>query len=158
MVLGKICAYIVTKAEYYRKMKKEKAYENVSIGKDCVIKGNVEIGAGTNVNFAYIIAGPTSKIQIGKKCQISYNVHIRAHSKKVSDLHSYIDEDIIIGDNVWIGVNVFIKPGITIGDNAVIGANTVVTKDVPERNLAIGGEMRLVPITDKSRATSSDVS
>jgi maltose O-acetyltransferase len=49
---------------------------------------------------------------------------------------------------VWIGVNVFIKPGITIGNNAVIGANTVVTKDVPEKSLAIGGEMRIIPITN----------
>ena len=148
MVLGKICAFIVTKAEYYRKTKTEDRFANVSIGKDSVIKGNVEIGAGTNINYAHIIAGPNSIVRIGENCQISYNVHIRAHSKKVSDLHSYKDEDIVIGNNVWIGVNVFIKPGITIGDNSVIGANTVVTKDVPERSLATGGEMRITSITD----------
>ena len=149
MVLGKICAFIVTKAELYRKMNKEKEFTNVSIGKDCVIRGNVEIGSGTSINYAHIISGPNSKVRIGRNCQISYNVHIRGHSKKVSDLHSYTDDDIVIGDNVWIGVNVFIKPGITIGNNAVIGANTVVTKDVPEKSLAIGGEMRLIPINSK---------
>ena len=139
MVLGKICAYIVTKAEYYRKMKIEERFPNVSLGKDCVIKGNVEIGEGTSINSAHIVSGPNSKVRIGKNCQISYNVHSRGHSKKVSDLSSYTDEDIVIGDNVWIGVNVFIKPGVTIGDNAVIGAYTVVTKDVPEKSLATGG-------------------
>jgi len=149
MVLGKICAFIVTKAEQYRKMKIEEGFADVSIGKDCVIRGNIEIGQGTNINSAHIVSGPNSKIKIGKNCQISYNVQIRAHSKKVSDLHSYTDEDIVIGDNVWIGVNVFIKPGITIGNNAVIGANTVVTKNVPNKSLAIGGEMRIVPITDE---------
>ena len=149
MVLGKICAYIVTKAEYYRKSKIEEGFTDVSIGKDSVIRGNVEIGPGTNINSAQIVSGPNSKIKIGKNCQISYNVQIRAHSKKVSDLHSYTDEDIVIGDNVWIGVNVFIKPGITIGNNAVIGANTVVTKDVPDKSLAIGGEMRIIPISDE---------
>ena len=149
MVLGKICAFIVTKAEYYRKMKKEEGFTNVSLGKDCSIRGDVEIGVGTNINSAHIVSGPNSKIRIGKNCQIAYNVHIRAHSKKASDLHSYTDEDIIIGDDVWIGVNVFIKPGITIGNNAVIGANTVVTKDVPEKSLAIGGDMRIIPINNK---------
>ncbi|MFX1605947.1 MAG: acyltransferase [Promethearchaeota archaeon] len=149
MVLGKICAFIVTKAESYRRTKIENRFANVTIGKDSVIRGNVEIGAGTNINYAHIIAGPNSKIRIGENCQISYNVHIRAHSKKVGDLHSYTDEDIVIGNNVWVGVNVFIKPGITIGDNSVIGANTVVTKDVPERSLATGGEMRITTITDK---------
>ena len=36
-----------------------------------------------------------------------------------------------IGNDVWIGENVFFVGGITIGDGAVILAGAVVTKDVP---------------------------
>lgn len=36
-----------------------------------------------------------------------------------------------IGNDCWIGENVFLKGGITIGDGAVLLAGAVVTKDVP---------------------------
>jgi acetyltransferase-like isoleucine patch superfamily enzyme len=39
-------------------------------------------------------------------------------------------EKIIIGNDVWIGVNAIVMDGVTIGDGAVIGAGSVVTKDV----------------------------
>lgn len=45
---------------------------------------------------------------------------------------------IVIGNRVWIGINVTICPGVTIGDNAVIAAGSVVTKDVPA-NAIVGG-------------------
>lgn len=45
---------------------------------------------------------------------------------------------IVIGNRVWIGINVTICPGVTIGDNAIIAAGSVVTKDVPE-NAIVGG-------------------
>jgi acetyltransferase-like isoleucine patch superfamily enzyme len=40
-------------------------------------------------------------------------------------------KDVIIGDNVWIGVNVVIMPGVQIGNNSIIGSSSVVTKNVP---------------------------
>jgi len=39
--------------------------------------------------------------------------------------------DMIIGSDVWIGIETLLLPGIKIGDRAVIGAGAVVTKDVP---------------------------
>ena len=38
--------------------------------------------------------------------------------------------NVIIGNDVWIGLDVLILNGLTIGDGAVIGANSVVTKNV----------------------------
>ena len=38
--------------------------------------------------------------------------------------------DIIIGDYVRIGQNIFIDPGLIIGENAIVGANSVVSKNV----------------------------
>lgn len=36
----------------------------------------------------------------------------------------------VIGNDVWIGVNAYVKSGVVIGDGAIIGAGTIVTKDV----------------------------
>lgn len=37
-------------------------------------------------------------------------------------------EEVIIGDNVFIGMEALILKGVHIGDGAIIGARTVVTK------------------------------
>lgn len=39
--------------------------------------------------------------------------------------------NIVIGDDVWIGVRSTILSGVTVGQGAVIAAGSVVTKDVP---------------------------
>lgn len=51
---------------------------------------------------------------------------------------------IIIGENVWIGINVRICKGVTIGDNSIIGANSVVTKSIPANCIAAGNPAKVV--------------
>jgi acetyltransferase-like isoleucine patch superfamily enzyme len=51
---------------------------------------------------------------------------------------------VIIEAGVFIGVGAIIKPGVHIGRSAYIGAGSIVTKDVPERTLAVGAPARLV--------------
>lgn len=46
--------------------------------------------------------------------------------------------DIIIGNDVWIGLNTVIMSGVTIGDGAVIGACSVVTKNVSPYSITAG--------------------
>lgn len=45
---------------------------------------------------------------------------------------------IIIGKNVWIGVNVIVVLGVIIGDNVIIVVGVVVIKNVVE-NIIVGG-------------------
>ena len=45
---------------------------------------------------------------------------------------------IVIGDNVWIGMNSVVLPGVNIGDNVVIASNSVVNKDIPANSIAAG--------------------
>ena len=45
---------------------------------------------------------------------------------------------IIIGNNVFIGINSIILPNVNIGDNVVIGAGSIITKDVPN-NVTVAG-------------------
>ena len=50
----------------------------------------------------------------------------------------YVEKDIIIGNDVWLGANSTIVAGITIGDGTVVAAGSVVTKDLPSYVIAGG--------------------
>jgi len=77
------------------------------------------------------------RIEIGSNVAISENVTIRD-----SDNHSFNGghpaEAVIIGNDVWIGINVTILKGVTIGDGAVIAAGSLVNRDVPAKSLVAG--------------------
>lgn len=87
------------------------------------------------------------KVTIGKDCAIAWGVTICDH-----DFHRlYIDgvqqietAPVLIGNNVWIGMNATILKGVTIGDGAVIAAESVVTKDVPARSLVGGNPAKII--------------
>jgi acetyltransferase-like isoleucine patch superfamily enzyme len=51
---------------------------------------------------------------------------------------------IIIGKNVWIGINCLILPGVTIGDHSVIAAGSIVTKSIPARSVAAGAPAKVI--------------
>lgn len=51
---------------------------------------------------------------------------------------------IVIGDHVWIGMNVMVLKGVTIGDGAVVAAGSVVNKDVPPHCLVGGVPARVI--------------
>jgi len=46
--------------------------------------------------------------------------------------------DVIIGNDVWIGLDALIMNGVKVGDGSIIGANSVVTKDVKPYELVAG--------------------
>ena len=52
--------------------------------------------------------------------------------------------DVVIGNDVWIGMNATILPGVRIGDGAVIGANSLVTRDVPAYSIVAGNPAKII--------------
>lgn len=50
----------------------------------------------------------------------------------------------VIGNDVFIGVNVTVLDGVRIGDGAVIGAGAVVTEDIPPYAIAVGVPAKVV--------------
>ncbi len=100
------------------------------------LKGiGVTIGEGTKIYDpvnTHIDEYRPYLITIGKNCKIAKGVTILSHSgdwfvaqSMYGDVVGSADE-VCIGDNVFIGMNVTILKGVHIGDNVIIGANSLV--------------------------------
>lgn len=88
---------------------------------------------GSYAKSGEILSG-VMNLKIGELCAIGRNRSMQARTHGVADpvismeavRNQKVEKDIMIGDRVWIGDNVFIRKGVTIGDNAFVGANSVV--------------------------------
>lgn len=90
---------------------------------------SIVIGNNCRINGAYIHA--QSSISIGNNCVIASGVNIiDSNGHQVKSLNRTTGRDdpmpIIIGDNVWIGINAIVLKGTELGDNCVVAAGSVV--------------------------------
>ena len=106
-------------------------------------EGEIFFGNNVSINKGFSIVS-RKLIVFGNNIIIGPNVMIYDHdhnfSKKSVLFHKlgYKSSPITIGNNVWIGANVFISKGVKIGSNVVVAANSVITKDVPKNSLVAG--------------------
>lgn len=53
-------------------------------------------------------------------------------------------KDIVVEEDVWIGINVTLLSGAHIGRGAIVGACSVVTKEIPPYAIAVGNPAKVV--------------
>ncbi|MFL9844954.1 acyltransferase [Flavobacterium rhizosphaerae] len=144
------------KLDYYKSIMKFVG-ENVRIDSDVniIVPKNFSIGSNSSIaSFTTIYA--THGIKIGENCWISSNCGISSYNHVINSDNRFRDKNqdkyyskpVIIGNNVWVGMNSCILPGITIGDNSVIGSGSVVTKDVPSNEIWVGNPARMIKKID----------
>jgi acetyltransferase-like isoleucine patch superfamily enzyme len=141
-------------------------FHKVKIGNNCTIEKNVsfryegfysdgfaiEIGDKTFIgqNCTFNIA---EKITFGYYCAIASGCQFIDHNHGFESRNSYIGEQtpvnapIIIGDDVWLGVNVVVLKGVEIGRGAIVAAGSVVTKSIAPYE--IWGGMPAKKISDR---------
>lgn len=107
------------------------------------------LGLGSIIDLA-------GKIEIGNHATISPGAIILSHLSVGFSDHPLINsypkkvEKTIIGNGVFIGANATVLSGVTIGKETMIGAGSVVTKNIPEKVLAVG-----VPAVIKRKLTNN---
>lgn len=144
--------------------------EYITIGNNSYFDKNVELYAWKNyagiINEPSLVIGEgcsfgrnnlitcSRKIIIGNNCLTGRCVTITDNNHGDSSYESLKTpplkrplvnkNDVIIGDNVWIGDKSTILSGVEIGDGAVIAANSVVTKNVPSYSVVAGIPAKII--------------
>lgn len=135
----------------------------VKIGSGCTIGRRVKgYHAGMPFYTTLLNDGNESHITIGDKCRMN-GVYIHAHNNivignncvfaagiSIIDSNGYelyskdrtvghdTPKPIIIGNNVWVGLNAVILKDTTIGNNSVVAAGSVVKGHYPENSVIQG--------------------
>ena len=119
----------------------------IGINHKCIIStheaGSV-ISIGNNCGFSGTVIGAFTKINIGNNVRCGANTVITDGDWHSDDNRTGQSKPVLLGDNVWLGLNVVVLKGVTIGENSVIGAGSIVTKDIPANVIAAGNPCRIL--------------
>lgn len=126
---------------------------NVFIGKDVEISTNknIFIGEKTSIQSRANIFGD---VKILSNCVIGPNLYVSSFSHKFAKSSSQliinqdkipsISKEVVINEDCFIGINVFIKPGVNIGRGCVIGANTNIITNLEPYSVVVGNPSKLL--------------
>jgi len=82
-------------------------------------------------------------ITLRRGATISQNCHLCAGTHDYSRWSMpLVTAPITVGENAWLGADVFVGPGVSIGELCVVGARSVVVKDLPPRMVCAGHPCR----------------
>jgi acetyltransferase-like isoleucine patch superfamily enzyme len=164
VTIGKNCTFyglpIVTRA-YNSKIligdgcsfRSDKSSNLIGLNRKCIIstfgEGTV-LKIGNNSGFSGTVIGAANSITIGNNVLSGANVLITDFDwhpidpEKRHTREGVQSAPVVIGNNVWLGINSVILKGVTIGDNTVIGANSLVVKDIPANVIAAGNPCKVL--------------
>ncbi len=103
-----------------------------------------------------IINSPQEKVYIKKYTVLAAHVTLITNSHRstvgipqfllgVSHIHDK-SEDLVIGEDVWVGAGAFILPGAQLGRGCIVAAGAIVTKPVPPYALVAGIPAKIIAV------------
>ena len=133
----------------------------IKYGNNCIVHGHVGLKLSSNSaisigDYFYMssVLRAHKSIVIGNNVKFGANVTIMdsdAHSmnylyrRNLSvDMAHKADAEVVIEDDVFIGMNTIILKGVTIGARSVIGAGSVVVKSIPSDCIAAGNPAKVI--------------
>lgn len=104
---------------------------NAEIGSFCSIASDVCVGMGTH-DMSKLSTSPL------------FNEKRNGTGHSWTNQISFPYENVVVGNDVWIGERALIMGGVTIGNGAVVGAGAIVTRDVPPYAIVGGVPAKII--------------
>lgn len=127
--------------------------KNVVVSPGCIIAGhgNISLGDNTYIGPECLLYSTGAKLKIGKDVTIGPRVAIVTGDHRFDVIGNKInenkeklpqnDQNVIIEDDCWIGINVNIFKGVTIGRGSVIAGGATVVRDIPPYSVYISKDL-----------------
>lgn len=108
----------------------------------------MKIGENCHINTMSFSTEPYL-IEIGNHVAISAGTDLVTHDGAVwcfreENKDADIFGKIVIGNNVFIGINCTILPNTTIGNNCIVGAGSIVRGKFPDNTVIIGNPAKVI--------------
>ena len=113
----------------------------------------LDIGSDTMISIGAKLDVRRGRIRIGSGCFVTYGAVILSHdrARMLVDPGDPGEANVLIDDNVFVGVNSVILPGVHIGAHSVIGAGAIVSRNVPPGCVIAGNPAKVVKVIDRFR-------
>ncbi len=125
-----------------------------NIKAEIAVRDGAFVKIGNNCGFSSPVINIRKGLTIGNHATVgarvtfldsdSHSLNYRDRRDAEKDAENRNDAEIVVGDDVLIGVNAMILKGVHIGDRSIIGAGSVVTRDVPADCIAAGNPAKII--------------
>ena len=109
----------------------------LEVGDDCGFTGTTLVAADRITIGDRVLVGGNASI-------VDFDFHPLTPEARAENINAGAAAPIVIGDDVFVGMEALVLKGVTIGDGAVVGAGAVVTQDVPPRTVVAGNPAQAV--------------
>lgn len=121
-----------------------------------VAKRGAQIKIGDKVGISGVSIYAHDSIEIGNDTLIGANVKIIDNdfhpvdpvARKNNDNSKIGHAPVVIGENVFIGMNSIVLKGTKIGNNCVVGAGSVVHGEFPDNSIIAGNPARIIKVIE----------
>ena len=108
----------------------------------CQLLIGKNFACGENLHIS--LNGIRRKISIGDNCMFSWNVYVWTTDghlifDKTTGERSSQEQNVVIGNHVWVGRHASVHKGAIVPDGCIVGANSFVTKAFRENNVILAG-------------------
>ncbi len=125
---------------------------SIGLNRRCYLEAalDAEIVIGSNSGFSGAIISASASIRIGDNVLCGGNCTIVDSNRHPLDVDGRRtnapgkSDPIVIGNDVFLGMNVVVLKGVTIGAGTIVAANSVVSSSLPEKVLAGGSPARVI--------------